>query len=217
MDDVRRHAPATQRNRDAILAVLARHLPVRGLLLELASGSGEHAVHFAAALPDLVFQPSDPDAGSRASIDAWAASAGLGNLRPAIALDATAPDWPIESADAVLCINMIHIAPWTAAVGLVEGASRILAPGGILYLYGPFKREGRHTAPSNEAFDRGLRARDPAWGVRDLETVAAVAAANGCSAPETVAMPANNLSLVFRRILASPAIGRGVHLSKGSP
>jgi SAM-dependent methyltransferase len=199
MDDARRYAPATQRNRDAILAVLKRHLPARGLVLELASGSGEHVVHFAAALPDLVFQPSDPDAASRASIDAWAASTGLGNLRPAIALDATAPDWPVNAADAVLCINMIHIAPWAAAVGLVEGAFRILAPGGVLYLYGPFKREGRHTARSNDAFDRFLRERNVAWGVRDVESVAALAAGIGFAAPEIEAMPANNLSLIFRR------------------
>lgn len=199
-DEARRYAPATERNRAAILAVLARHLPARGLVLELASGSGEHAVHFAAALPALVFQPSDPDPAARASIDAWAVSAGLANLRPAIALDATAASWPIETAEAVLCINMIHIAPWAAAVGLVEGASRILAPGGILYLYGPYKRAGRHTAPSNEAFDGSLRERNVAWGVRDLEAVAALAAANGFAAPEIVAMPANNLSLVFRRV-----------------
>jgi SAM-dependent methyltransferase len=199
MDDARRHAPATERNRDAILAVLKRHLPARGRVLELASGSGEHAVHFAAALPGLVFQTSDPDAASRASIDAWTASAGLANLRPAIALDATASDWPID-ADAVLCINMIHIAPWAAAIGLMRGAAGILAPGGTLYLYGPYKRDGRHTAPSNDAFDHSLRARDPEWGVRDLEAVAALAAANGFAAPVIEQMPANNLSLIFRRL-----------------
>jgi SAM-dependent methyltransferase len=206
MNDARRHAPAAERNRDAILAVLKRHLPVRGLVLELASGSGEHAVHFAAALPDLVFQPSDPDAASCASIDAWAASAGLANLRPALALDATMPDWPIAAADAILCINMIHIAPWAAAIGLLQGAARILAPGGVLYLYGPYKRDGRHTAPSNDAFDRGLRARDPAWGVRDLEAVAALAAANGFAAPAIEPMPANNLSLIFRRLSTETSI-----------
>jgi SAM-dependent methyltransferase len=206
MNDARRHAPAAERNRDAILAVLKRHLPARGLVLEFASGSGEHGVHFAAALPDLVFQPSDPDAASCASIDAWAASAGLANLRPAIALDATAQHWPIPAADAVLCINMIHIAPWAAAIGLLQGAARILAPGGVLYLYGPYKRDGRHTAPSNDAFDRGLRARDPAWGVRDLEAVAALAAANGFAAPAIEPMPANNLSLIFRRLSTETSI-----------
>ncbi len=201
-NDVRRYAPATARNRDAILAVLARHLPARGLVLEIASGSGEHAVHFAAGLPGLIFQPSDPDPAARASIDAWAKEAGLGNLRPAIELDAAAP-WPIGAADAILCINMIHIARWRAACGLVEGAARSLGPGGILYLYGPFKRENRHTAPSNAEFDRGLRARNPEWGVRDLEAVAALAASCGFAEPAVETMPANNLSLIFRRLAAT--------------
>jgi SAM-dependent methyltransferase len=202
MSDPRRYAPATLRNRDAILAVLERQLPARGLVLELASGSGEHAVHFAARLPDLDFQPSDPDAASRASIDAWRQSAGLANLRPALAIDAASAHWPIEAADAVLCINMIHIAPWSAARGLIAGAARILSKGGLLYLYGPFSRDGRHTAPSNEAFDRDLRARDPAWGVRAIEAVAALAAAAGFSAPLVEEMPANNLSLSIRRLAA---------------
>ncbi len=202
MSDPRRYAPATLRNRDAILAVLERQLPARGLVLELASGSGEHAVHFAARLPGLDFQPSDPDAASRASIDAWRESAGLANLRRALAIDAASAPWPIEAADAVLCINMVHIAPWSAACGLIAGAERILSPGGLLYLYGPFQRDGRHTAPSNEAFDRDLRARDPAWGVRAIEAVAALAAAAGFSPPLVEEMPANNLSLSFRRLPA---------------
>ena len=202
MSDPRRYAPATLRNRDAILAVLERQLPARGLVLELASGSGEHAVHFAARLPGLDFQPSDPDAASRASIDAWRESAGLANLRRALAIDAASAPWPIEAADAVLCINMVHIAAWSAACGLIAGAERILSPGGLLYLYGPFQRDGRHTAPSNEAFDRDLRARDPAWGVRAIEAVAALAAAAGFSPPLVEEMPANNLSLSFRRLPA---------------
>jgi hypothetical protein len=159
-------------------------------------------VHFAARLPGLDVQPSDPDAASRASIDAWRQSAGLANLRPALAIDAASGHWPIEAADAVLCINMIHIAPWSAACGLIAGAARILSKGGLLYLYGPFSRDGRHTAPSNEAFDRDLRARDPAWGVRAVEAVAALAAAAGFSAPLVEEMPANNLSLSFRRLAA---------------
>jgi SAM-dependent methyltransferase len=195
--DRRLQAPAAARNRDAILAVLRDHLPGRGLVLELASGSGEHAVHFAAQLPELVFQPSDPDAAARASIDVWAA--GAANLRPALALDATAAAWPITAADAVLCINMIHISPWRAAEGLVAGAARILSPDGVLFLYGPYKRGGVHTAPSNLAFDADLRARNPEWGVRDLEAVAALATAAGFAAPTIVPMPANNLSLIFRR------------------
>jgi len=197
--DRRLYAPAAVRNRDAILAVLRDHLPARGLVLELASGSGEHLAHFAAQLPDLAFQPSDPDDAARASADAWAAATGAANLRPALALDATAADWPIAAADAVLCINMIHIAPWRAAGGLIAGAARILPAGGLLYLYGPFKRAGAHTAPSNQAFDASLRAQNAAWGVRDLDAVAALAASAGFAGPQIVAMPANNLSLIFRR------------------
>lgn len=196
---MKREAPAAARNRQPILEVLRPRLPARGLVLEVASGTGEHAVHFAAALPGLDFQPSDPDAAARASIDAWRADSGLPNLRPALALDAAAPAWPIEAADAILCCNMIHISPWASAVGLVGGAGRILPPGGLLYLYGPYRREGRHTAPSNEAFDADLKRRNPAWGVRDLEAVAALAAAAGLAGPEVVQMPANNLSVVFRK------------------
>ncbi|GAA0568518.1 DUF938 domain-containing protein [Craurococcus roseus] len=202
-DDARHHAPATARNREPILAALRRHLPERGLVLEVASGTGEHAIHFASALPGLVFQPSDPDPGARASIDAWAAGARLSNLRAAIALDAAAPDWERAvvggMVDAVLCVNMVHIAPWAATPGLVRGAARLLPAGGVLCLYGPFKRGGWHTAPSNAAFDADLRASDPAWGVRDLEAVADEAAARGFAQPVVDEMPANNLFVVFRR------------------
>jgi hypothetical protein len=200
-DDGRRHAAATLRNRDAILAALRRHLPERGTVLEVASGTGEHAVHFAAALPRLVFRPSDPDPGARASVGAWARQARLPNLRAALALDVAAPDWEDEAGEAaaVLCINMVHIAPWAATRGLMRGASRLLPAGGVLCLYGPFKREGRHTAPSNAAFDADLRASDPAWGVRDLEAVEAEAAARGFAAAAVEEMPANNLFVAFRR------------------
>lgn len=198
--DARRHAPATARNREPILEVLRGALPSTGLVLEVASGTGEHVVHLAATLgPRLAWQPSDPDPEARASIDAWATSAGLVNVRPAIALDTRVANWPIGRADAVLAVNMIHIAPWAAAIGLFDGASRILPPGGLLYLYGPFRRDGRHTAPSNAAFDESLSRQDPAWGVRDLEAVAALADDAGFGAPAIVAMPANNLSLLFRR------------------
>jgi SAM-dependent methyltransferase len=197
--DRRLHFSAAARNRQPILDVLRPHLPPGGMALEVASGSGEHVVHFARGCPGLTFQPSDPDPGHRASIDAWTAALGLGNVRPAIHLDVTAQTWPVAAADAVLCSNLIHIAPWAAAVGLMRGAGRILPPGGVLYLYGPYKRGGRHTAPSNEAFDAGLRAENPAWGVRDLEAVSALAAAQGFAAPVIVEMPANNLSLVFRK------------------
>ena len=200
-DDGRRHAPATLRNRDPILAALRRDLPARGVVLEVASGTGEHAVHFAAALPGLVFQPSDPDPGARASMDAWARDAGLPNLRAALALDVAAPGWEEAAggADAVLCVNMVHIAPWAATRGLLRGAARVLPAGGALCLYGPFRRDGRHTAPSNAAFDEQLRVSNPAWGVRDLEAVADEAVARGFGAPIVERMPANNLFVAFQR------------------
>ena len=199
-DDARMYSPASARNRDAIYAVLGHHLPSHGLVLEIASGSGEHTAHFAQyGAPDLIFQPSDPDANARASIDAWSATSGLSNIRPALALDAEAQNWPITNAQAVLCINMIHISPWSAAIGLTRGAGRILQANGVLYLYGPFRREGRHTALSNEAFDQDLKRRNPAWGVRDVEAVAALAMQNGFTPPTIIEMPANNLSLIFTR------------------
>ena len=201
MSDERLHAPAVARNREPILAVLKAHLPPRGLVLEVASGSGEHIVHFAQAFPGLDFQPSDPDRQARASIDAWTAEAGLQNVRPAIALDAAAETWPISAADAVLCINMIHIAPWNSAAGLVRGAATLLRADGTLYVYGPFRRDGAHTAPSNAAFDRSLRQQNPDWGVRDLEAVTALAQAHGFAEPIIEAMPANNLSLIFRKLV----------------
>ena len=197
--DARLFAPSAARNREPILAVLKAHLPPRGLVLEVASGSGEHIVHFAQAFPGLDFQPSDADRQARVSIDAWRDEAGLQNVRPAIAVDAAAGSWPISAADAVLCINMIHIAPWDAAAGLMRGAAALLRPVGMLYLYGPFRRDGAHTAPSNEAFDLSLRQQNPEWGVRDLEAVTALAQAHGFAEPIIEAMPANNLSLVFRK------------------
>jgi hypothetical protein len=197
MSDARRHAPATLRNREAILHVLRAALPARGLVLELASGSGEHIAFFARNLPRLDWQPSDPDGAARRSIAAWAE--GVANVRPPIAIDAAAADWPIAAADAMLCINMVHISPWSATEGLVAGASRLLSAGGLLYLYGPFSREGRHSAASNAAFDADLRARDPAWGVRDLEAVAALADAHTLGLERVIEMPANNLSVLLRR------------------
>ncbi len=196
---MKRHAPAAGRNREPISAVLTEELPESGEALEIASGTGEHVVHYAAARPQLTFQPSDPDAGSRASIDDWVRTLGLSNVRPALEIDVTRESWPVERADALLCCNMIHIAPWAAAIGLVTGAARLLPPGGLLFLYGPYRRGGRHTAPSNEAFDSDLKRRNPAWGVRDLEAVIDLAAAHGFSTPDIVEMPANNLSLVFKR------------------
>ncbi len=198
-DPARRHAPATARNRDPILAVLRDVLPSAGLVLEVASGTGEHAVHFAAALPGLVWQPSDPDPQARASIAGWAAQASLANLRPPIALDATATGWPIDRADALVCINMVHISPWAATLGLFAGAARILPPGAPLVLYGPYFRAEVQTAPGNRAFDADLKARNPEWGLRDLAEIGAVAADAGFAREAVAEMPANNLTVVFRR------------------
>ncbi|MXP64479.1 DUF938 domain-containing protein [Roseomonas sp. M0104] len=199
MSEARRSAPAALRNRGPILEVLREQLGDSGLLLEVASGTGEHALHIAAALRGWTIQPSDPGPEARASIDAWAGEAGLPNLRPALELDAAAPDWPIAAADAVLCINMIHIAPWRAALGLLAGAARILPAGAPLVLYGPFREPGVPLAESNAAFDRSLRERDPEWGLRDLGTVTEAAVAAGFVAGPVVPMPANNLTVVFRR------------------
>ncbi len=198
--DARRFAPATARNRAPIVAVLERVLPPRGLVLEIASGTGEHAVAFARALPSLAFQPSDVDPEALASIEAWRRHAGLANVRPALALDVHTSPWPAPAApDALLCINMIHIAPWSACLALLDGAAAVLAPGAPLVLYGPYREGGVHTAPSNEAFDASLRERDPRFGVRDQGEVAAEAAARGLDLEEVVAMPANNRTVVLRR------------------
>jgi cyclopropane fatty-acyl-phospholipid synthase-like methyltransferase len=196
---MKRHAPATQRNREPILAVLRRVLPVRGTVLEVASGSGEHAAYFASELPGVTWQPSDADEGARASIEAYRAEAALPNLRAPIRIDARDELWGIERVDAVVSINMIHIAPWAACEGLLRGAARVLPAGGVLFLYGPFKRSGAHTAPSNESFDEGLRAREPSWGVRDLDDVTREADRYAFVREDVVAMPANNLSIVFRK------------------
>jgi hypothetical protein len=190
-------SPATQRNRDPILAVLRQVLPGRGLVLEVASGAGEHVVHFAHALPHLTFQPTDRAPEALASIAAWADS--IANIRPPLCLDAASQSWPIAAADALIAINMVHISPWKATEGLIRGAGRLLPRGGPLYLYGPYFRAGVPTAPSNLAFDEDLRARDPAWGLRDVADVAACAHQAGFSGPEITEMPANNLSLVFRQ------------------
>jgi hypothetical protein len=198
--DPRLYAPAVARNHEPILAVLRRVLPSSGLVLEVASGSGEHARLFAAALPHLTWQPSDADPRAGASIAAFRDASAPPNLLPPVALDATvAAQWPVAGAAAVVCINMIHIAPWSACESLMAGAERILTVGGVLYLYGPYQEDGRHTAPSNAAFDADLRARDPRWGVRDLGEVIALARRHGLAHRETVVMPANNRSVVFRR------------------
>ncbi|MBB5687077.1 DUF938 domain-containing protein [Sphingobium boeckii] len=197
--EAKKYAPATLRNRDAIVDVLRGILPETGLVLEIASGSGEHIVHFAHAFPKLDWQPSDPDAEARRSIAAWTAESGLAHIRPPIDLDAAAPDWPIARADAILCINMIHISPWAATEGLIAGAARLLSPGGVLYLYGPFIRAGVETAESNLAFDVSLKSRDAEWGIRALEDVTMLAAGQGLRLDQVEEMAANNLSVAFRR------------------
>jgi SAM-dependent methyltransferase len=193
-------SPSVARNREPILAVLRRVLPERGHVLEIASGTGEHAVYFAAALRNLLWQPTDQDPLALRSIAAHRAAAGLANLAPPLPLDASASDWPVSHADAVVAINMVHISPWSATEGLMRGSERILPPGGILYLYGAYKENGIHTAPSNAVFDESLRARHPDWGVRDVADVTRLANTHGLVLVERIPMPANNLSLVFRRL-----------------
>lgn len=194
-EEARRHAPATLRNRMAIADVLREVLPRSGVVLEVASGSGEHAAYFAQEFPALDWQPSDPDPDARRSIGAWCE--GIANVLPPLDLDAAAGTWPIARADAVLCVNMVHISPWDATLGLLAGAAKLLPPGAPLILYGPFLQAGVPTAPSNLAFDESLRARDSRWGLRSVEAV--TAAATSFSLDQCLAMPANNLLLVFRR------------------
>lgn len=196
--DQRSYAPAVARNRDPILAVLRRVLPPAGTVIEIASGSGEHAAYFAAAFPALLWQPTDRDPRALASISGHRAAGGPANLLAPLRLDAAGADWPVSRADAVVCINMIHIAPWAAAEGVMAGAARLLPADGPLYLYGAYRVDGRHTAESNRAFDAWLKAQDPAWGVRDLGEVIALAADHHLRHVETIDMPANNLSVIFR-------------------
>lgn len=197
-DDPRLNFPATARNQAAILDVLTRILPADGLVLEIGSGSGQHIAAFAHALPHLDWQASDPDPAYRASADAWARHAGL-DLPPALDLDARRRPWPVSAAAAVISANMIHISPWDSCLGLLAGAQDVLPEGGILYLYGPFAVGGTHTAESNARFDASLRAENPDWGVRNLDDVALEARRRGLHLTETVKMPANNLSVIFRK------------------
>ena len=198
-------SPAVARNTGPILDVLRAHLPGRGRVLEIAAGSGEHAVAFAGALPGLEWTPSDPSAEARASIAAWAEAAGLPNLRPPLALDVLdGATWPDELLQAVVCINMVHISPWSATEGLMTLAGSRLATGGLLVLYGPYREAEVPLAASNAAFDESLRARDPAWGLRDRDAVAAVAKAGGLALTRRIEMPANNLMLLFRQVAAPP-------------
>lgn len=195
-----RTSPSALRNREPILAALRAHLPAAGLVLEIAAGTGEHAVYNAAATPHLKWQPTDPDADALTSIAAWREVAGLGNLLAPFRLDAQQPEsWPLAKADVIVNINMIHISPWAAAVGLMQGAGRILPAGGILFLYGPYIEPGLPTAPSNLAFDHDLRARNQLWGLRRSDDVLALAAQSRLALVSRVAMPANNIALVLQR------------------
>lgn len=196
---MKRSAPAALRNRGPIADVLAEELPDNGLVLEIASGTGEHAVRFAGRFPALEWQPSDPDPAARKSIVSWHAESGLANLCPPLALDAAAKRWPLDRADAIVCINMVHISPWSAAEGLFRGAGQLLGPGAPLVLYGPYLEEDIETAPSNVAFDLSLRARDSAWGLREVTALDELGARHGLWRTRRVAMPANNLTLVYRR------------------
>jgi hypothetical protein len=208
--DARQYAPATERNREPILQVLSQVLPESGTILEIASGTGEHAVFFSSRLRDCMWLPTDTNPQLRASIIAWTKHFGCKNVYPPLELDVREPVWPVEnsalidwynasSIAAIVNINMIHISPWSACLGLMTGACRILRAGGILYLYGPFKQGGEHTSPSNAAFDKSLRAQNPEWGVRDLDDVVAVASAHNLTLKQIYQMPANNLSVVFQR------------------
>lgn len=196
--DERETAPSAERNKQPILEVLARVLPARGNVLEIGSGTGQHVAHFARALPGLVFQPGEMDEGRHASIAAWVRHEELANVKPPLAFDLARLPWPVREADAIVCINVIHISPWEATLGLMRGAGELLPPGGVLVTYGPYRRGGAHTAPSNETFDAWLKERDPRWGVRDMEEVAALAKEAGLELEEVVPMPANNFTLVFR-------------------
>jgi hypothetical protein len=197
--EAKRFAPATLRNRDAIAQVLGEILPSSGQILEIASGTGEHIVHFASHFPAIIWQPSDPDPTGILSIAAWAEESRLPNIHPAIHLDARSDEWGLDSVEAILCINMIHIAPWEAAIGLMAGAGRILTDSGFLYLYGPFREDDVNLAESNAAFDVSLKSRNPDWGLRHLSDVEVLAKEHGLVLEKRIEMPSNNLSLIFRR------------------
>lgn len=195
----KRHAPATQRNREPILAVLREVVPQNARVLEIASGTGEHAVYFARALPTVTWQPTDADEAALRSIEAWRAEADVPNVQPAQVVDAANPPWRVGQVDVVVCINMIHISPWAATQGLMRGAAQVLGRGGRVVLYGPYFVEGQETAPSNLAFDASLRAQNPEWGVRSLEAVLELARGFGLMRERVVTMPSNNLTVVLHK------------------
>ena len=203
IEGARLFSPSAARNRDVVRDVLVQHLPQTGAILEVGAGTGEHAVHFAAAVPDATWLPGDPDLASRASIAAWIAHTGLQNVKPPHTIDVCEGDWRLGDAlplAGIVSLNMIHISPFEATRGLIAGAGRYLMPKGILFLYGPFSRNGNHTAPSNAEFDQSLKSRDPSWGVRDLENdIAPLAIASGLELTHVISMPANNACVVFEK------------------
>ena len=199
LGDGRWRSPSAERNRDPILEVLARVLPRKGLVLEIGSGTGQHVAYFAKHLPQLAWQPSDPDAGFRRSIALWVRHERLRNVMEPVPLDVHERPWPVTAAEAIVCINVVHVSPWTATLALLDGAGKILPSAGVLYLYGPYRRRDRPTAASNEAFDADLRAHDPTWGLREIDEVSAAAARSGLDFAEVADMPANNSSLIFVR------------------
>ena len=197
---MKRFSPASERNKDPILEVLRRVVPDRGRVLELSAGSGQHSVHFAAAFPDIAWQPSDIDPTALDSVTAWRSEAALPNLLAPLRVDVTAGDWGVDPVDVVLSINMIHIAPWACSKGLFAGAARLLGSGGALVTYGPYTVDGAFTSPSNAGFDASLRSRDPSWGIRDLADLLVLAAEAGFEREDVVAMPANNMTVIYRRL-----------------
>jgi cyclopropane fatty-acyl-phospholipid synthase-like methyltransferase len=202
MIDGKQYSPSAARNLEPITSVVLETFPKQGRMLEIASGTGQHVVALAEALPDVTWQPSDPDAAARGSVAAWIADTGHLNVEPPLAIDVMGADWEAAVAgpfDGIVCINMLHIAPWAACRGLMRGAGTLLVPGGLLYLYGAYRRGGGHTAASNAEFDASLRLRNPQWGVRNLEDVEAEARSNGLDTAQVIEMPSNNLSVVFRR------------------
>ncbi|MGB5723383.1 MAG: DUF938 domain-containing protein [Parasphingorhabdus sp.] len=194
-----RHAPATLRNRDAIVKVLRGILPDRGTILEIASGTGEHVVYFGQAFPGLTFQPSDPDPACLQSIAAWSKREGMANVLPPLQLDAQAALWDVPKPAAILCINMVHISPWESSIGLFEKAGKLLDPGAPFYLYGPYLRDEVETAPGNLDFERSLKSRNLRWGLRDVADMDALATRNGFVQESLSEMPANNISLIYRK------------------
>jgi len=204
-ENARRYAPASARNRDPLLQVLKSLLPQTGTILEIASGTGEHACYFAPAFGTAIWQPTDTDESAIASINAHRQAEAPANLAPALHLNVMEPEWPVNAADAVLCVNMVHIAPWACCENLLRGCAHVLSPGAPLVLYGPFKQDGTHTAPSNAEFDQTLRGENAKWGIRDIGEIAEAGKASGLTIEDPIAMPSNNFCVILRQTKAAPA------------